>query len=97
MGVPIGPGDWVECIDAAARVWFPPEEQLTNGAVYCVAECFTDARGHSVFALVGKERVYGSRYVGFRLGYAIWRFRPIYPGGALIRKLMEKLPEKIDA
>lgn len=85
MAAPIGPGDWVECVDASFRYSDPDGDLalLRVGAVYQV-EAVRIGPG---LLLCGVPMVQRQR------GYWADRFRPIYRRDAtLITRLLEKLP-----
>lgn len=85
MSEPIGPGDWVECIDAGMNpLWsFDPNivgPPLMQGALYLVER-------------VGVGRIGGEELLWLRGvtpsvdgGYCLWRFRPIRDGQERIVK-----------
>lgn len=86
MSEPIGPGDWVECIDPYGRSPLPgvmtPAEHgaLMSGALYFVEH-------------VGSGRLSGEALLWLRGvrpsaegGYCLWRFRPIRDGQERIVK-----------
>ena len=85
MAAPIGPGDWVICVDASSSSLFGwlPEEAITEGALYQVADCFIDGCGYPAVDLVGKDRSGVSMEYGFRCGYHLRRFRPLIDGEGL--------------
>ena len=84
MSEPIGPGDWVECIDATPSPYYPEHgAPLVVGALYCIEAVVTSRRGAINFALVG---VHLPSKVGNRLVFAHWRFRPIRDGQERIVK-----------
>jgi hypothetical protein len=82
MSEPIGPGDWVECIQSYG------DPQIRVGSVYCVAEVDDqpcDCGGFGGLLPVGVSFDDG--------GYAcIEQFRPIYrPKFDLIERLLEPI------
>lgn len=96
----IGKGDWVICINANGPVFgsgmgqWLPEERLTQGAIYQIADCFTDQWGLPAVDLVGKIRRRSSTLLGRRVGYAVERFRPLLGGPD--QELSETLLEPIE-
>lgn len=89
----IGPGDWVECINASPKPgtrkvdWRGPTIEV--GKLYRVTAAFVDGTGAPVI-LVGWERVKATRENGFRCGYHVDRFRPVYrPRTDLIESLLQ--------
>lgn len=100
----IGPGDWVECIDASTRgasIWEPGGE-IVVGQAYQVSDVFEGWNGAPNLALVGRDRGIAERFHGCRLGYAPDRFRSIYrPKSDFIESLKAPAPpavrELIDA
>lgn len=90
MAEPIGPGDWVECIDASVPV-DPPlgAQHLVLGALYCVDQVRLSPRtGNTGFVLCGLPKSKAGRLVI----YLPYRFRPIRDGQERIVK-----PEKVTA
>lgn len=87
MAEPIGPGDWVECVDASPMRFF--ETGLTVGAVYLVEGCTYPRDG-----LIAGLLLRGVRHPGNLLGdYNPRRFRPIYkPSADLIQSLLRPVP-----
>ena len=87
MAEPIGPGDWVECVEASP-CWFYGPTGLTRGALYEVChvgpgECES---GFGVWLV-------GFRSNGPRGGYGIHRFRKVYrPNADLIQSLLRPVP-----
>lgn len=87
----IGPGDWVECISA-------PKGILSVGALYCVSAVSPNERP----CVCHPDKSIGLRFVnganppqwGFWCGQ---HFRPIYPGGKLLKLLMEPVDGLEDA
>jgi hypothetical protein len=96
MAAPIGPGDWVECIDASPDSAGDPVE-LVAGSIYRVSEVVeaADALGVVAPAVVLDAELndvvldWEQRCLWVSC-YSISRFRPIYPGGELKRLLLEK-------
>lgn len=100
MSAPIGPGDWVECVDDRASDFgsFGKGEVVVAGGVYLVSEVLM------AFAPNGTRRP-SLRLAGvvappsrrFRLcALDATRFRPIYrPDESLTRRLMEPLPDAV--
>lgn len=87
----IGPGDWVECVDAS--LYHGQPNGLSVGAVYRVKElldCPIDGPGCS---LVGV-----SPPVARKRGYLLSRFRPIYrPRKGAFDHLLKPMDIKVDA
>lgn len=94
MAGAIGPGDWVECVDASARIPYGPPP-LCLGSVYRVERVEADVNGWGP----------GVWIVGIRAespsgGFYADRFRPIYrPKSELLESLLHKADEplKVDA
>lgn len=89
----IGPGDWVECVDAdfGVGVW-ADRRRIFKGMLYQVSDAWIDFDNEPVI-LVGWEREVATREFGARAGYWVRRFRPIYrPKADLIESL--KTPAK---
>jgi len=91
MSVPIGPGDWVECI--AACVLDPTNRHnkslsnLTLGGIYQVEEVLADAWDDLGLVLVGVYNTHWQR------AWRADRFRPIYrPNADLIESLLNQAP-----
>ena len=89
----IGPGDWVECVDAGS----PRGKRgpvLVLGKVYCVDgvvhqdyPCLHDGCGHNLLEVAG---------VNHELPCCPSRFRPIYrPKADLIERLMQPIDEPV--
>jgi hypothetical protein len=89
----IGPGDFVECVDASPDAWGWFDCPLVVGAIYTVHECAT-----------GTLRPDGAKGRGLRLDRhnppiprGFWgdhRFKPVYrPKQSLIRDLLEPIKE----
>lgn len=91
MAAPIGPGDWVECVDIAPRgpdpVRLAALHQLSLGAIYrCRA---VQTTGYGVF-LDGVVAAYEAEGFGWR----VERFRPIYrPKAHAFDHLLAPTPE----
>lgn len=96
----IGPGDWVECIDASPSEegrHFCEADQLVLGTVYCVSAAWV-WRDSTPVILVGRERSEASEYWGVRCGYGVRRFRLIYrPKNDLIERLKSSKPALVPA
>lgn len=92
MNAAIGPGDWVECLDIdTSRT--SHQRRYHTGEICQVEEVGEDEFGPWLNC-VGKVRPadYGDpEQPGFDLEY----FRPIHPGGALTRLLMEPVSDRI--
>lgn len=91
----IGPGDWVECIDAT-----PPAVdcigQLTLGALYCVYDADTDClRGEGCCACGISQWVQVEGLPIHEIeAWCAHRFRPIYrPKSEVIEALKQPAPE----
>ena len=83
MSEPIGPGDWVECIDASIPTSVPEGAQhLVLGALYCVDQIRTGSSGRVGFVLRGMPKTKRGRPVI----YLTYRFRPIRDGQERIVK-----------
>lgn len=81
MAEPIGPGDWVECIDDNPCPDYPTIPMpLVLGALYCIAE--VDDEGYE---LVGVPPFPLSLYE-ICVGFTARRFRPIRDGQERIVK-----------
>lgn len=84
MSAPIGPGDWVECIKTA------PGTRIFLGKVFQVEAVLGEWP-----CIMGHSKCTGLIFVGLPRsthssgGYAACGFRPIHPGGELIRLLTE--------
>lgn len=93
MSAPIGPGDWVECIDVTPRNSNGPGNLtwlrlLRVGAIYRVQAVFT-LDGEDGFALAGFPPPPSPRMRGFRAD----RFRPIYrPSESLFLERLMDVP-----
>lgn len=86
MSIPIGPGDWVECVDALGREPAGTPTPLRVGAIYQVEDTFRWF-GHDGLTLREVKPPTGDR------GFAAALFRPIYrPKADLIESL--KAPPK---
>lgn len=91
MAAPIGPGDFVECVDVRPSLRFAPPA-LRLGAIYCVEgiepECFCSLCGRCAgLVLLGYAPQPGARAA------KACRFRPIYrPNADFIESL--KAPPK---
>lgn len=81
MSAPLGPGDYVECVDASlgeGLVWMPGEAPI-QGALYTVSAIFTDVFGIEVLEFKELKRSENAcAHYGGRLGYGRRRFKPIY-------------------
>jgi hypothetical protein len=95
MAAPIGPGDWVECVDVSPRYqpgygWCPAPDQLVLRSIYRVARVFCEpVWGVDSVVLEGlgahETRADGAYWAG--------RFRPIYrPKSELIDTLKQPAP-----
>lgn len=91
MAAPIGPGDWVECVDASLRRVTIASGRLVRGAIYCVAWCAErHATGVGLVQSIGLTDPVMRWYAedGTEGGYVADRFRPIYrPKQELIQSL----------
>lgn len=93
----IGPGDFVECVDATSGpgAWMPGEAPVV-GAIYTVERVFVNGWGIESLHLRELKRHPGSVafWGGGPLGYNIKRFRPIYrPKSSLIEQLKRPVSE----
>lgn len=90
MAAPIGPGDWVECVDSAGtEVWRWP---LTVGRIYRVLELLTGDGVPDALQLVEIGWAEDGEYCGF----AVERFRPIYrPKSSIIEQLKQPVSEPV--
>ncbi len=93
----IGPGDFVECVDVGGWgdfVW-DHGEAPTLGAIYTVRSVITDHMGGDALLLNELERTPRAKaFWGGEIGYAPWRFRPIYrPKSSLIEQLKRPVSE----
>ena len=87
----IGPGDYVQCIDASTPLGsWDTDEFIFEGAYYWVSDVFVNEKNYPVL-LVGFERTVSSKIVGYRQGYGVYRFRKIEGGGD---RLDVRAPEK---
>lgn len=94
MSEPIGPGDWVECINNMPHKGaFPGRSVLMVGALYCVEGVIPDDqfedRCQDAYELVGMTMLDPE---GYRAAFCSCRFRPIRDGQERIVK-----PEKVTA
>lgn len=97
MSAPIGPGDWVECVDAGvlrpcARCnwWHRARPELQQGALYQIAGVGApDEDGEVSYRLVGVEHAEGGAFFEDR-------FRPIYRrNDGLIADLLRRAKEPL--
>lgn len=98
MTAPLGPGDWIQCVsgephrhpDAGAA-------RLTVGAIYQVSRVFAAGNYPELGARYAEDCV---QLVGDLLteplAWRLRRFKPIHPGGALTRLLMEPVSDRIE-
>jgi hypothetical protein len=90
MSAPIGPGDWVECINVTPR---HPENSaahlLTLGALYRVERCGVVAGDPAVWLLgLQSDDISGA--------FQAYRFRPIYrPKRELTEDLLRRAKEPL--
>lgn len=84
----IGKGDFVQCVDAsnAPAAAFP----FAVGAVLQVAALARHLNGDPAVGIAGDLVASGQRF------WLASRFRPIHPGGALTRLLMEPVSDRIE-
>lgn len=83
----LGPGDFVECVNASGRFASDPPSGLLLGALYTVEAVYINDEGRGL-TLVGLRA--SSPFVG----YAIDRFRPIYrPKASVIESMLAPAPE----
>ena len=86
MSEPIGPGDWVECIDDSESPYYPGFKPLLNGALYCVERV---APAEEFVGNVDCYELTGVQHLdefGRRIAYQADRFRPIRDGQERIVK-----------
>lgn len=82
MAAPIGPGDWVECVNTCGD-----ENIVALHSIHRVEEAGLTPSGRPGLVLEGvRHPENGARWVWAEC------FRPIYPGKGLLRKLMEPVP-----
>lgn len=92
MTAPIGPGDWVECVNASP---FHSRNAVSNrlrvGAIYQIANCGLDpGDGVPIVWLVGLDSG------DFTRAFLAARFRPIYrPKASLIESLLTAKPVRV--
>lgn len=95
----IGKGDFVECMNNTALPgtrWFFPEDVLSVGVLYRVRDCFEAPDGASIL-VDGHERQRSSARFGYRVGYGVERFRPVYrPNAQLLQSLLTNIPEGVE-
>lgn len=85
MSAPIGPGDWVECVDASACPAYGPTP-LVVGLIYAVERI--DGRADVVGGVA--LHLVGVRSGGPQGGFGAFRFRPVYrPRTDLIETLLQ--------
>lgn len=92
----IGPGDWVECVDAsgANNGGMFDGGFLVAGRVYQVRALSTLTGGAPGVKLVGQPDIHLK--TGKRGSYSVTRFRPIYrPKADLIERLMQPIDEPV--
>jgi len=79
-GMDIGPGDFVECVDAnpSPGTIFGPTEALRLGALYTVERCMLIDGTPCVHLVEIKRDARAILFYGENCGYATRRFRPIY-------------------
>ena len=89
----IGPGDWVECVDASPHPNHKVSTKLVQGALYRVREeSVCPETGKNGLTLCGVLLPIHSK-IGREIGWLLSRFRPIYrPKADLIESL--KTPAK---
>jgi hypothetical protein len=100
MSAPIGPGDWVECVDASPhRGALDPSTiiALSLGALYQVREVADGFAGgelrHGLLLVGLKNR---TNRDGLEFAYDVERFRPIYrPKSSIIEQLKQPAPEAV--
>jgi hypothetical protein len=77
----IGPGDWVECIDASPHARLPDRQILQLGKLYCIRDVTTGLRlngkREAALRLVGLVLPVINR-PGNEYAWSPARFRPIY-------------------
>jgi len=97
MSAPIGPGDWVRCINASCDP-YGKAVPLIEGEVYRVAEIHRGLPHGTIgnfwtddaFDLEGVPDIITPE--GDRLAYGAYRFRPL--GGSDDQTLLESAPER---
>lgn len=94
----IGPGDWVECVDASPRYvpgvgMSPVPAPLVKGAVYRVERVVYDARWDETGIVLDGIRENAWRIDG---AFNVDRFRPIYrPKSEIIESLKQPAPDAV--
>lgn len=99
MSEPIGPGEWVECVDAGPDSW-GRAVPLEVGGVYLVASVCMAEDVHGVLGpcvtlanILDEAELDFARGVIWLSAYDVSRFRPIYrPKASLIQSLLQPLP-----
>lgn len=86
----IGPGDWVECVDATPHPMARNAGFLVSGALYCITRIYGSALNTD--GSVSTGRFFGMRGSPNNACYEARRFRPIRDGQERISK-----PEKVTA
>lgn len=85
---PIGPGDYVECIDDSPHRWGVPSG-LSTRAVYVVHSIMEEPDVNGSYGVVIAGHFYPPR-MNLRRAHRASRFRPIYrPSASLIEDLMK--------
>lgn len=89
----IGPGDWVECVDASphAGAGLRRIAPLTRHKLYCVRGCLTINNRTGLY-LMSINNPRSLRNIEF--AYIISRFRPFHGPEIEREKWREKLPER---
>ena len=97
MNAAIGPGDWVECVNATPCLGCRRPVELVQCAVYRVtALAPTDADGCAGLFLYEAEPC--ARCSGGVYGFDLRRFRPIYrPKSSIIQGLLSDIPASVPA
>lgn len=97
MSEPIGPGDYVECIDASVLRFAGYEwggDAPNIGTIYTVERLVIAPTGEDAFILKELRRSAAAREKwGEDVGYGAFRFRPIYrPKADFIENLKTPIP-----
>ena len=97
----IGPGDWVECVEAPKGGAYSDEGFARVGCIYQVREVIDRCRGNDGVEpgcrLVGQPQIIDD--LGLECAYPLALFRPIYrPKSEIIEALKQPAPSvKVDA
>ena len=90
MAAPIGPGDWVECVDDRPCPVYGPSG-LSRGAIYCVAGVEAPAATLDGVAVYLRD----VRSRGPNGGFGLRRFRPIYRPSADLIESLKAPPQRV--